>query len=105
MNWYQDLYIGKSIDNKVKKVIRKLERNSGQLKLYCICISASTKDSLDIIPSWEITVFRRHYEDLKIVGLAGDKDEAIELTGQIISDIYEKTNGLDVRDYLLENWK
>jgi len=105
MNWYQDLYVGNSIEKKVKKTMRKLERNSGQLKLFCVCVSASENDSLDIIPSWEITIFRKHYNDLKIVGLAGSMEEAVELTGRIISDIYESAGRLDIRNYLLENWK
>ncbi len=104
MNWYHDLYVGESIKGKEKKIKRKLNRNAGLIGVHIIALAGNGFDVFDIIPAWEVKIFRKHYEDMAIVGLAGDFDEAALLTGDIVMNLYKKTGRLDTRKIIEENW-
>ena len=43
-----------------------------------------------------------HYpkKELFVIGLAGNYEEALEVAGHIISEVYGKTEGFDVKSYL-----
>lgn len=100
MEWYRNLYAGDSIIHRQKKVRWKIMHNAGMLRVYVITLASNENNLLDIIPSREL--LQKHYpkKELYIVGLAGDYEEALEVAGHIISDVYRKTRGFDVRGYL-----
>lgn len=102
MKWYDELYIGRSILHKKKKVIWKIDHNAGQVFTYVITLPANPDNLLDIIPSWEL--MQKYYpkRDITIVGLAGGYPEALEVVQEIITEVYEHTGELQVPEYLLE---
>ena len=77
--------------------------SAGQLRVYVITLSSNEENLLDIIPSREL--LQRHYpkKGLYVVGLAGGYHEALELAGQIVSEVYFRTGGFDVRSYLRQD--
>ncbi len=105
MKWHEDLYMGKSIRRRQKKIKWKIMHNAWQFRVHIITLSSNQNNLLDIIPSREL--LQKHYpkRDLYIVGLAGNYDEAVELAGRIVSDVYKKTGGFDVRDYIRQGRK
>ncbi|MCR5273016.1 MAG: hypothetical protein K6E13_08540 [Lachnospiraceae bacterium] len=105
MNWYHDLYVGESIKGKEKKIKRKLERNAGMINVHVITLASNGVDVFDIIPAWEIKIFKKHFNDLFIVGIAGDFDEAVLMTGDIVMEKYKETGRLDTGKVIRENWE
>lgn len=100
MRWYKDLYAGPSVLPKIKNVKWKIIHNAGQLRVYVITLATNEKNLLDIIPAREL--LQKHYpkQELYVVGLAGNYEEALELAGSIVSEVYRMTGGFDVRSYI-----
>ena len=105
MEWYENLYAGKSVLPKKQKVKWKIVHHAGQLRVYVITLASNEKNLLDIIPSREL--LQKYYpkKDLYIIGLAGNYKEAVELACQIVSEVYQKTGGFDVRSYIRKRGK
>lgn len=105
MKWHEDLYAGESVRKKQKKVKWKIMHNAGQLRVYVITLASNRDNLLDIIPSREL--LQKHYpkKNLYVVGLAGNYDEALELAGHIVSDVYKATGGFDIRSYVWRKGK
>ena len=105
MKWHKDLYTGESILRKQQKVKWKIMHNAGQLRVYVITLASNRQNLLDIIPAREL--LQKHYpkRNLYVIGLAGNYQEALEVAGHIISDVYSKTGDFDVRGYILDGRK
>ena len=95
MEWHKELYLGKSVRQRQRKVKWKIMHRAWQLRVYVITFASNEKNLLDIIPSWEL--MQKHYpkQGLYIIGLAG----------HIINDVYQATGGFDVRGYLRQRGK
>lgn len=105
MKWHEDLYSGESIKPRIKKVRWKIIHSAGQIHVYVITLASNEQNLLDIIPSREL--LQKHYpkKGLYIVGLAGNYEEALELAGCIVSDVYKATGGFNIRKYFLQQGK
>ncbi len=105
MKWHEDLYSGESIRPRLKRIRWKVNHNAGQICVYVITLASNEKNLLDIIPSREL--LQKHYpkKGLYIVGLAGNYEEALELAGCIVSDVYKATGGFNIRKYLCRRGK
>lgn len=102
MIWYKDFYAGESIASEKKKVKWKIMHNAGQLDIYVIALGSAEENLLDIIPAWEL--MQKHYPklDMLVVGVDKGYDNAIELAGKIVMDIYKETGTFNVKEYFLE---
>lgn len=100
MRWYEDLYVGETISHKEKKVKWKIIHNAGQLHVFVITLASNPRNLLDIIPAREL--MQKYYpkRELYIIGLAGNYEEALEVAGHIVSEVYAATRGFDVKSYL-----
>lgn len=97
MNWYKELYFGKTAGKKKRKLIRKLESGKVVFGVYVIMISSGPADILDILPAFML--FREDNRERRIIGLAVSKEEAYEVCEKIISDVFCETGGYDIRSY------
>jgi hypothetical protein len=102
MKWYRDLYIGDSIYDKKNRIKWKINHNAGVINIYVIAFASNRENLLDIIPAWVLT--QKHYpkKDIKIIGLAEGRKEALELVRRIIDETYQNTGSVDVWSYLKE---
>lgn len=100
MRWYKDLYTGESIRRRQKKVKWKILHNAGQLHVYVITLASNPENLLDIIPSRELLQKRYPSRTLCVVGLAGSYEEALEVAGHIVSEVYSATGEFDIRGYI-----
>ena len=71
MKWYEDLYVGDSIEGKVNRIKWKINHHAGTVSIYVIAFASNRQNLLDIIPAWEL--MQKHYpkKQLYIIGLAG----------------------------------
>ncbi len=99
MRWYSPLYMGESVKNSRMFYKFKLEHTKDFTGVYCIVLSETAGELLEICSGENL---RRNYRIMGeplIVGLAGTRHEAFELTGQILLDIHKKTGGTDVHGF------
>ena len=102
MIWDREFYAGESIARKKGKIKWKICHNAGQLDIYVITLSSNPQNLLDIIPSWEIMQKYYPQADLLVVGIDKGYDNALELAGRIVMDVYDRTGDFHVRDYFLQ---
>lgn len=105
MEWYNNLYIGESVTEKIRKVKWKIEHNVGMLHTYVIAFPSNENNLLDIIPARELQQKGYPKKKLQIIGVAGDYAEAIELVARIVGEVYDKTGDTNVSDYLCYGWR
>ena len=100
MKWYEDLYVGDSIQDKTAKIKWKIRHNAGQINIYVITLASNSQNLLDIIPAHELMQKAYPKKDMYVVGLAQGYDEALEVVTQIIDEVYQQTGGFAIRPYL-----
>ena len=54
MKWYEDLYVGDSIEGKVNRIKWKINHHAGTVSIYVIAFASNRQNLLDIIPAWEL---------------------------------------------------
>ena len=80
MKWYEDLYVGDSIEGKVNRIKWKINHHAGTVSIYVIAFASNRQNLLDIIPAWEL--MQKSYpgkKEMQIIGLAKGYAEALEL--------------------------
>lgn len=99
MRWYERLYLGeKAKKNRfsILQAVRK-EKSSGY---YILTPASNPKNLLDIYSAHTLNQPYYKKQDLLIVGVAADYEDAAVLAGKIIRDVYKKTGGYDVNGFL-----
>lgn len=98
MRWYEQLYLGENAKKRHLSIVKAV-RKGRKTGYYVLTPASNPKNLLDIYPAG--TFVKPYYkeQDILIVGLALDKQDAARLAGQIIMDIYKKTGGYDVSGY------
>ena len=95
------LYIGDSIDPmKVIGIRKKLEENPFFAGVVLIVLSANDYDQLDIIDARKLAqpFFRK--SELSVVGIARDRDEALELVRQMAAECLSDRGDCALKEYL-----
>ena len=99
MRWYERLYLGEKAKKhrfSILQAVRK-EKSSGY---YILTPASNPQNLLDIYSAHTLNQPYYKKQDLLIVGVASDYDDAAMLAGRIIEDIYKKTGGYDVSGFL-----
>ncbi len=99
MVWDSQYYAGESIAAKKEKIKWKILHRAGLIDVYVIALSSNPKNLLDIIPSWELNQKCYPKEGMVVVGIDKGYENAMELAGRIVMDVYRDTGGFNVRDY------
>lgn len=102
MNWYQNLYVGKTAHKKKQEMIAKIEQNQELLRAYLITIAPDERNQLEIVTPtiyWQQAV--RNGTEPMIVGLAWGMHEAKEILVEMTEDVYRSQGKLDYRSYFL----
>lgn len=102
MIFYRDFYAGESIARKKEKVKWKILHRAGQVDVYVITLSSNPENLMDIIPSWQLMQKYYRSQDMLVIGVDRGYENAMELAGRIVMDVYGKTGGFHVRDYFLK---
>lgn len=105
MKWYKDLYLGEMIAADAKNIIKKIKNKKLVPGVYVIAVASNPANLMDVIPGWELLQKGYPKEDIRIIGLASGKTEAMEVVRQIIDETYRMTGDVKVRQYLKEKWR
>ncbi len=100
MKFRESLYFGESVKSEHRKLLRELSRGkrlSG--KHILITYAFNGTDLFDLIPVRELYFPYRKKQELFVLGLAADKEEAFEVVSRMVTEVYEATGAFDVRGY------
>ncbi|MCR5685247.1 MAG: hypothetical protein K6G81_07460 [Lachnospiraceae bacterium] len=105
ITWDDHVKFTRAMKNKFGRVKRKLRwHRLSVAKYYCVTFPTNPENKLDIYNMGEL--FFKRYEDsedeLHIVGLAESRDAAIHLAADIVAEVYDRTDGFDIRRYFKE---
>jgi hypothetical protein len=105
MKWYKNLYLGEEIAPKARKIINKIKKNKPTIDVYVIALASNPENQLDVIPSWELLQKGYPKDQLRIIGLAQGKKEALQLVTDLVDEVYQKTGDVKILPYLKEEWR
>lgn len=100
IKFYCELYVSEYLVHKRERIIEKLKKNQLQPSLYVITLSQGEQNNLEFYSSMLYRQSICEETPVFVVGLAKGYEDAIKLTGEIAADIYLKTQGGDLRDYI-----
>ena len=101
MIWAENLYVSDTAKKRREKIIRKANQNSGLLHVYFITLASNGSDLFDIFDASYLKQPSFYKQDLKVVGIATDKSEAIHLVKEIVHDMYCKTGEFQTSNYFI----
>ena len=104
MLFFENLYLGERVAPNVDQILKKLNKNEVIPNLYVIALATNPDNMLDIYPEWELMQKGYPKDEIKVVGLANGKKEAVGVVQIIVEESLQKMGSADVRAYLKERW-
>lgn len=102
MRWYRHLYVGERAGRHRFSIIQKIRLDQLQPEVYVITPASNGNNILDIHPSSSLLQPYYKEQDLLILGIAVGHQEAMEVAGEIVDEMYRKTGELDLEQFLEE---
>ena len=103
MKFYDSLFMDEKLLQKKEAIIKKLKNNQWQFEIYLIVLSKNENNHLELFHSVLLQQKAISKDDLFVVGIASGYQEALELVEKITQQVYDKTNEVDIRNYILTN--
>lgn len=97
--WTSQIYLGDKIKKKKEKVIASINNSETTFGIYCIVFASHPDNLFDIMDANELLYPHYKRSEVRIVGLAKGRGEALELVQRMLMEIYHKTGSFDVRTY------
>lgn len=102
LTYRPDLYLGDSInEDKLDKIIKKLERNPLFSGVFLITVSRNASDQLDIFDAKQLVQSYYKKNPPYVVGIAGSHDEAVELVERLVQECLKARGDCALKEYLL----
>ncbi|MEY8352045.1 hypothetical protein AALB39_01685 [Lachnospiraceae bacterium 54-53] len=102
ISWFDRLYTGEKAEKKRFRIIRGIRRSKPQPGIYVITPASNGNNILDIYPATVLLLPFYRDEDFLIMGIASGYQEALEVAGRIVDDMYRKTGGFDLPAFMGE---
>lgn len=99
---YKNLYLGKSIENKKRKILRLLKREKGFPDLFLITEASNGRDQLDILEAGRFFMNPDREGRPKIIGAGLGRREAVALVCRIAEEAFAAGYGGNLKAYLEE---
>lgn len=99
---YCNLYVSSGLQKKKNQVLKKLMERAIQPNLYLLTLAQGEQNHLEFFPS--LLLKQPAYENATVfvVGMADGYDAAAELVEEIVQEVWDRTNGTDIRGFLEE---
>lgn len=104
MKWYKNLYFGETLAPKARQIVNKIRKNKIVPGVFVIALASNAQNLLDIIPVWELMQKGYPAEQVRIIGLAQGKKEALEVVTAIVDEVYQATGDVKVQAYLKQTY-
>lgn len=100
IRWYRKLYLGPSVEGLERTIRYEIKYRKVPMGYYLLTLPACETDLFDIWRSEDIKMPWMRERILDVVGVAGSKQEAVEMAAAIIYKAYKETRDIDIRAYL-----
>ena len=106
MLWYKDLYVGERAEKRRASIIQTMRSGKAAPSAYAILPAANGKDLLDILQALQLCGeqealwSRLTGREPLILGIAWGYQDALELAGRMVDEVYRATGAFDVKAYL-----
>ncbi len=101
MEWYRDLYLGESVRDKKDQIMQDVEGKRYRGNMCLITLAVNPDNELEILPVRELR-YDYHVRNCPlVVGIAGDRKEALKLIQKIAGDVYRSTGDVAIREFFL----
>lgn len=100
MVWYENLYVGKNCSYKISRLKYKIAHRQIHPAVYLIALPSQDHVLLEIIPSALLIQPSYPMDDLIVIGIAADRQEALRMTAEILELVYQEEGHFDVPAYL-----
>lgn len=98
-------YIGEKIKKKSRKFLHNLIHQKKQYIGYVITLPVGGDGLLHLYPVYVLNQSYYQKQNIMVVGIAKDKQEALLLVQDIVNECYGHTGDIQVGSYLLANEK
>ncbi|MGF6988999.1 hypothetical protein M2145_000301 [Lachnospiraceae bacterium PF1-21] len=105
MEVWNYLYTGAKIGNKKHDILYQIRNRQESKSVYLLCLNGKLDNRLEIISYRETLGEHYPHEDLTVVGLAKDYEEAEDLLEEIATEVYLATKDVNISDFLLDRIK
>ena len=102
MLWYRHLYVGEKAKKHRLSIIQSIRKGSWHPGVYVITPPSNGNNILDIYPSYMMLLNEKKEGEWKILGIAQGYEDALRLAGAIVGEMYEKTGGFSLHEFLEE---
>lgn len=92
--------MGNTAKKRRFSILQNLRNNKFQQNTFVITPSINGKNIFDIYPSYNLLMPYYQKQDFLIVGVAYGYYEALEVTRDIIDEMYTRTGGLNLSEFL-----
>lgn len=99
MLFHNKLYVDEEMSKQKTKIIRKLKHNKETFGVYVITLSMNPEDELDIFPSYVLRQKEYISKDIIAVGIASDREKAMELLVQMTDDCFNEMGEISFRQF------
>ncbi len=99
VQWATKLYIGDKMKKKKDQVIASINNREATFHVYCIAFASQPSNLFDIMDANELLFPHYKKTEIRIVGLARGKEEALTLVQQMLLEVYQETGAFNVRAY------
>ena len=101
MLWYNRLYVGNNAKKHRFSIIQNIRQKKYRPGIYVLTPASNGNNILDIHPvlSFASPLYKED-EDMLIVGIADGYQDALELAGTIVGEMYEKTGAFCLEEFL-----
>src|SRR5699024_5716676 len=99
LRWIENYYVGSSV-RKPEEMKEKINSGFFAPGIYLLTLSDNPNNLLEFLPAASLKQKAVYRLCPTIIGIAWGKEEAIELTCQILKEVYERTGSFRVEDYL-----
>jgi hypothetical protein len=97
--WNSRLYVGDKMKKKKDKIIASIDNREATFGVYCIAFASQPSNLFDIYEANELLFPHYKKTEIKILGLASGKQEAVDLVHNMLMEVYHSTGEFDVRTF------
>ena len=105
MIWYNHMFIGKLCRKNSRRLQYQISNRLSHPGIYLITLSENPHALLEMIPSVLLLQPCYPVADLRIVGMASTKIEALKLVTEMIEEIYKQQGGFENLTEYFEQYK
>lgn len=99
LRWQDGYRIGEGV-KKAEKVKNRLDSGKFVHGIYLLTLSENPANIMDVIPA-AMLVQKSFYRICPlIIGMAGDKEEALEMVRDLVDEVYRKTGTFQIGEYI-----